>query len=91
VTGIVLDGLYNEFPSGRWVVFSGERDDIPNVTGVKGVELLMVAGLRQVDPLCQAIRSTLPCTCDSNCILVQARHAHNLWQCRQSHAWRNNE
>jgi len=49
--GIVLDGLYNEFPSGRWVVFSGERDDIPNVTGVKGVELLMVAGLRQVDPV----------------------------------------
>src|ERR1044072_8764515 len=49
--GIVLDGLYNEFPSGRWVVFSGERDDIPNVKGVKGVELLMVAGLRQVDPV----------------------------------------
>ena len=49
--GIVLDGLYNEFPSGRWVIFSGERDDIPNVTGVKGVELLMVAGLRQVDPV----------------------------------------
>jgi predicted phage baseplate assembly protein len=49
--GIVLDGLYNEFPSGRWVVFSGERDDIPNVKGVQGVELLMVAGLRQVDPV----------------------------------------
>jgi len=49
--GIVLDGLYNEFPSGRWVVFSGERDDIPNVKGVKGVELLMVASLRQVDPV----------------------------------------
>src|SRR6185369_11078741 len=49
--GIVLDGLYNEFPSGRWVVFSGERDDIPNVKGVKGVELLMIASLRQVDPV----------------------------------------
>jgi predicted phage baseplate assembly protein len=49
--GIVLDGLYNEFPSGRWVVLSGERDDIPNVKGVKGVELLMVASLRQVDPV----------------------------------------
>jgi hypothetical protein len=49
--GIVLDGLYNEFPSGRWVIFSGERDDIPNVKGVKGVELLMVAGLRQIDPV----------------------------------------
>lgn len=50
-TGIVLDGLYNEFPSGRWVIFTGERTDIPNVTGVKGTELLMVSGLRQVDPI----------------------------------------
>lgn len=50
-TGIVLDGLYNEFPSGRWIVLSGERADIPNVSGVKGVELLMVSGLRQVDPV----------------------------------------
>lgn len=49
-TGIVLDGLYNEFPSGRWVIFSGERTDIPSVTGVKGTELLMVSGLRQVEP-----------------------------------------
>jgi predicted phage baseplate assembly protein len=48
--GIVLDGLYNEFPSGRWVVLTGERTDIPSVTGVKGTELLMVSGLRQVDP-----------------------------------------
>lgn len=50
-TGIVLDGLYNEFPSGRWVILTGERTDIPNVTGVKGTELLMVSGLRQVDPV----------------------------------------
>ena len=48
--GIVLDGLYSEFPSGRWVILSGERTDIPNVTGVNGTELLMVSGLRQVDP-----------------------------------------
>ena len=48
--GIVLNGLYNEFPSGRWVILTGERSDIPNVTGVKGTELLMVSGLRQVDP-----------------------------------------
>lgn len=48
---VLLSGLYNEIPSGRWVIFSGERTDIPNVTGVKGVELLMVAGLRQVDPV----------------------------------------
>lgn len=50
-TGIVLDGLYNEFPSGRWVILTGERTDIPNVTGVKGTELLMVSGLRQVGPV----------------------------------------
>lgn len=50
-TGIVLDGLYNEFKSGRWVILSGERADIANVSGVKGVELLMVSGLRQVEPL----------------------------------------
>lgn len=49
-TGIVLDGLYNEFTSGRWIILSGERADIPNVSGVKGVELIMVSGLRQVDP-----------------------------------------
>jgi predicted phage baseplate assembly protein len=49
-TGIVLDGLYSEFPSGRWVVLSGERADIPNVSGVRGTELLMVSGLRQVEP-----------------------------------------
>jgi predicted phage baseplate assembly protein len=49
--GIVLDGLYNELPSGRWLIFSGERADIPNVTGVKGVELAMVSGLRQVNPI----------------------------------------
>jgi predicted phage baseplate assembly protein len=48
--GIVLNGLYGEFPSGRWIVLSGERADIPNVSGVKGTELLMVSGLRQVEP-----------------------------------------
>jgi predicted phage baseplate assembly protein len=49
-TGIVLDGLYKGFPSGRWIILSGERADIPNVSSVKGVELLMVSGLRQIDP-----------------------------------------
>ncbi|HEX5965765.1 MAG TPA: putative baseplate assembly protein, partial [Pyrinomonadaceae bacterium] len=49
-TGIELDGLYDKFQSGRWIVLSGERADIPDVTGVKGAELAMVSGLRQVDP-----------------------------------------
>lgn len=49
-TGIVLDGLYDQFQSGRWIVLAGERADIPDVTGVRGAELAMVSGLRQVDP-----------------------------------------
>ena len=49
--GIVLDDLYEQFQSGRWVILSGERADIPSVTGVNGTELLMVSGLRQVDPV----------------------------------------
>ena len=49
-TGIVLDGLYDQFQSGRWIILAGERADIPDVSGVKGVELATVSGLRQVDP-----------------------------------------
>jgi hypothetical protein len=41
-----LDGVYKELTSGRWVVFSGERTDIPGVKGVQGVELIMISGLR---------------------------------------------
>jgi hypothetical protein len=44
---IPLAGLYNELTSGRWVIFSGERADIPGVDGVNGTELLMISGLRQ--------------------------------------------
>lgn len=45
--GIELAELYDELTSGRWVIFSGERADIPGVTGVKASELLMISGLRQ--------------------------------------------
>jgi predicted phage baseplate assembly protein len=45
-TEIQLDRLYRELTSGRWVIFSGERTDIPGVKGVTGVELLMISGLR---------------------------------------------
>ena len=44
---IPLDQLYNQLTSGRWVIFSGERADIPGVTGVQAAELLMISGLRQ--------------------------------------------
>jgi predicted phage baseplate assembly protein len=43
---IELAGLYKELVSGRWVILSGERTDIPGVTGVKVSELLMIAGLK---------------------------------------------
>lgn len=43
---IELGALYKELTSGRWVIFSGERADIPGVAGVNASELLMVSGLR---------------------------------------------
>jgi predicted phage baseplate assembly protein len=45
--GIELSELHNELVSGRWVILSGERADIPEVSGVRGSELLMISGLRQ--------------------------------------------
>lgn len=43
---IALAGLYTELKSGRWIVLSGERADIPGVAGVQAAELMMVSGLR---------------------------------------------
>lgn len=45
---IVLDGVYSELKSGRWVVVEGERSDVLDgfgdpVSGVKGTELAMLA------------------------------------------------
>jgi hypothetical protein len=45
---IVLDGVYSELKSGRWVVVEGERADVLDgfgepVTGIKGTELAMLA------------------------------------------------
>ncbi|GHG45541.1 putative baseplate assembly protein [Streptomyces griseocarneus] len=48
---IELAGLYDGLAPGRWVVFSGERTDIPGTAGVRGTELAMIAGVEQrVDP-----------------------------------------
>ena len=44
---IELDEIYNDLTSGRWIILTGERTDIPGVAGVTGTELLMVSGLRQ--------------------------------------------
>lgn len=43
---IELGDLYRELKSGRWVILSGERADIPGVTGVHASELLMISGLQ---------------------------------------------
>jgi len=45
---IELDGVYGGLEPGRWLIVSGERADIENITGVKAAELVMLAGVKQV-------------------------------------------
>ncbi len=45
-TTIELNGLYDGLESGRWVVVSGNRTDVPNTT-VAASELVMIAGVAQ--------------------------------------------
>ena len=42
---IPLAGLHKALEPGRWLVLSGERTDIPGVTGIQGRELAMLSGL----------------------------------------------
>ncbi len=44
---IALDKLADSLTSGRWVIVTGERTDIPGVSGVRSSELLMISSLRQ--------------------------------------------
>lgn len=44
---IELNGLFDGLEPGRWVVVSGERTDIPNVTGVQASELAMISAVTQ--------------------------------------------
>jgi hypothetical protein len=44
---IELDGLYDGLEPGRWVIVSGERTDIPQVTGVQASELVMISEVTQ--------------------------------------------
>lgn len=44
---IVLDDLYDGLDSGRWLIVSGERVDIPGVAGVQGAELVMLLAVSQ--------------------------------------------
>ncbi|MFF2811762.1 putative baseplate assembly protein [Streptomyces sp. NPDC058000] len=46
-----LAALYDGLHPGRYLVVSGERTDIPGVTGVRGTELAVIAGVEQsLDP-----------------------------------------
>jgi hypothetical protein len=51
---VELDRVYDGLESGRWIIVSGERTDIPSVTGVRSSELVMVSGVTQGSraPLC---------------------------------------
>lgn len=44
---IELGLLYDGLRAGRWIIVSGERTDIPNTTGVKASELVMLSGVEQ--------------------------------------------
>lgn len=46
---ILLSELYDGLEAGRWLIVSGERDDILDVTGVRATELVMLAAVEQVD------------------------------------------
>ena len=51
---IELADLYDGIEPGRWIIVSGNRTDIPNVSGVTASELAMIAGVNQgaEAPLC---------------------------------------
>ncbi|MFD4652629.1 putative baseplate assembly protein [Streptomyces sp. NPDC058441] len=62
---IELAGAYEGLTPGRWLIVSGERTDIPNVSGVQGTELVMLGGVHQgLDdtPFGHGVRSTLVLT-----------------------------
>lgn len=44
---VELDALYDGLRTGRFLIVSGERADIPSTTGVQGTELVMLAGVEQ--------------------------------------------
>ena len=44
---IELDGVYSGLRPGRRLVVTGERTDVPGVTGVRGSELTMLAAVQQ--------------------------------------------
>lgn len=53
---VALDAIYDGLEPGHWVIVSGDRTDIPNVSGIKASELAMIAAVSQGSeaPLCIA-------------------------------------
>lgn len=41
-----LDGVYSALEPGRWLIVEGERADVPGTSGIKGAELVMLAGVQ---------------------------------------------
>jgi hypothetical protein len=44
---IELEGIYDGLKSGRWLIVSGERTDVPGTSGVTATELAMLASVTQ--------------------------------------------
>ncbi len=44
---IELDDLYDGLETGRWLVITGERTDVPGTSGVEGRDLAMLAGVEE--------------------------------------------
>ena len=44
---VELGSLYDGLRSGRWMVLAGERSDVPDTSGVRATELVMLAGVSQ--------------------------------------------
>ncbi|HNB51671.1 MAG TPA: putative baseplate assembly protein [Anaerolineales bacterium] len=42
-----LGALFDDLEAGRWLIVSGERTDIPGVTGIEATELVMISGVTQ--------------------------------------------
>jgi hypothetical protein len=59
---IDLAEVYDGLEPGRWIIVSGARTDIPNVTGVQASELAMIGGVSQgaQPPLCRPFPLTSP-------------------------------
>jgi hypothetical protein len=46
-SSVELDGLYDGLEAGKWVIVTGTRTDLPNVTGASASELVMISGVTQ--------------------------------------------